>query len=867
MSKIVKYGTRALGIGVGFAVAGPLGAAVGNYLGEFTHDLLGDAFGSSKDLGDSYGGLLGNLFAGGIQSLFTRPQDYPDFNHHFRRGLIDSLVLTLRERAPSSYLRSYHHGESFAPAVTARFRAAADHVESAAASAIRSGKASLFDALFPTGSTDELLLQAHESDEAIEHSRRRLFGQWYDQVLAKAIIAAQEQPPFTDDTTFRERAIVVIADQLPAAFATTLKEKDNEPLRIALERLSFQSLRATLRDIQQNLPGTVVDAAAVDEKIAARIDSLSDHMQEALRYLRKISASVTTIEHRQLNQSERQARMETELQSLRGQVADLTGSVKSMAVLLMSMNDLLKSQLVLQPALDIDSAVKRALAAGTLLPGVPQAQATVQFQAIIASADASTDLPPLYKGIAAHLDGRHELAAELASDAIFQEKQAAQPRSWYLIRAALLEADALVAAKQRVEAALALEETADLLDPEAQPLLLAYVLRLCGNLYREAGRPADAVCALQDSLTIYRRHLGMMDDTLATVANELGVAQEDNAQFSEAETNYRFALASWELHDGPHAHSVGVALNNLAMLLHVASRPAEAEPLIRRALAIDEANFGKDHPNVARVLNNFAQMLQDTNRLAEAEPLMRRALGIFEVSFGKDHPKVAVSLNNLALLLQKTNRLGEAELLMRRALAIDEASFGKDHPDVARDLNNLALLFQKTDRPVEAEPLMRRALAIDEASFGSGHPKIAIAINNLAALLQVTDRLAEAEPLMRRALVIDEASFGRDHPNVARDLNNLARLLQDANRLTEAESLMRRGVDIFESSLGKDHPNVATGLSNVAKLLYDTNRLAEAEPLMRRALAIFTARYGPEHPHTQTAQENLDALLGMTTSE
>jgi tetratricopeptide (TPR) repeat protein len=346
----------------------------------------------------------------------------------------------------------------------------------------------------------------------------------------------------------------------------------------------------------------------------------------------------------------------------------------------------------------------------------------------------------------------------------------------------------------------------------------------------------------------------------ARLSNQLGVLFDVKADYAQAETLKRRALAIAETSYGPGHPDVAVHISNLSELLRKTNRLAEAEPLIHRALAIDETSYGPIHPNVAIRLNNLAVLLQETNRLAEAEPLMRRALAIDEQSLGPNHSNVAIRLSNLSELLRTTNRLAEAEPLIRRALAIDEKSYGPDHPTVAIRLNNLAALLKATNRLVEAEPMMRRALAIDEKSYSPDHPQVAIDLNNLAQLLQDTNRLAEAEPLMRRALTIDETSRGPDDPNVAIRLNNLAVLLNHTNRLTEAEPLIRRALASDEKSYGPDHPNVAIRLNNLAQLLKATNRLAEAEPLTRRALATFEASLGPEHPNTVTARNNLAGL-------
>jgi tetratricopeptide (TPR) repeat protein len=91
-------------------------------------------------------------------------------------------------------------------------------------------------------------------------------------------------------------------------------------------------------------------------------------------------------------------------------------------------------------------------------------------------------------------------------------------------------------------------------------------------------------------------------------------------------------------------------MNQLALWLHNRAEYGEAETLYRRALAIDGKSLGPFHPDIATRLNNLASLLQDTDRLAEAEPFYRRALAIDEKALGPTHPGVATDLNNLALL-------------------------------------------------------------------------------------------------------------------------------------------------------------------------------------------------------------------------
>lgn len=305
-------------------------------------------------------------------------------------------------------------------------------------------------------------------------------------------------------------------------------------------------------------------------------------------------------------------------------------------------------------------------------------------------------------------------------------------------------------------------------------------------------------------------------------------------------------------------------LNKSGMFFRQRAEWANAESLYRRALAISEACFGNDNLQLAMVLNNLANLFEYTNRLQEAEQLYVRALAIKEASYGINHPSVATGLNNLANLFVSTNRLADAEKLYVRALAIKEASYGKNHPQVAIALNNLAHLLEQTNRLADAEPLYIRSLAIKEESYSKNHPEVANGLNNLACLFVSTNRFADAEPLYIRALAIKETSYGTNHPEVAIALNNLAALFENTNRILDAEPLYVRALAINEASYDKYHPSVAIALNNLANLLQATNRLAEAEPLSRRHLEIFvqfTVLHTRPHPHLRAAIENYASLL------
>ena len=169
------------------------------------------------------------------------------------------------------------------------------------------------------------------------------------------------------------------------------------------------------------------------------------------------------------------------------------------------------------------------------------------------------------------------------------------------------------------------------------------------------------------------------------------------------------------------------------MCLYDMNKLEEAEPLMRRSLAINEQSFGPTHPSVGINLNNLALLLDATGRYEEAELLMRRSLLIEEQNHGSEHPNVAIQLSNLALLLKKTNRLEEAEPLVRQALNIlvkFAVATGHEHPLLLKTRTKYTTILRamgQTEEEIKAKldsiavglPLGKKGLQNDKSKFSS----------------------------------------------------------------------------------------------------------------------------------------------------
>ncbi|MBL9115421.1 MAG: tetratricopeptide repeat protein [Verrucomicrobiaceae bacterium] len=427
--------------------------------------------------------------------------------------------------------------------------------------------------------------------------------------------------------------------------------------------------------------------------------------------------------------------------------------------------------------------------------GLPEERVQAHLQEAVQAVQQNPEADPLDLAAAATLAGDYPNAAEYAGDATFQEglRPESQQRSWYLIRAALLEANALLQAQKMEEAAAALQETAARISAEHQPLLRAHVLQHAGKLLTDAGHYREAETALQESLLLYHDHLGPLTQPTTEAAYLLGGLYWHEGRYHEAEINLRQALSFTEQREGD-SHSTARCLTGLAFVQQDQGLLEEAESFFRRALEVSEQVHPPGHQNISAACGNLGSVLLKQGHPQEAEPLLRRSLEILKQAPPASHSDIGISFGNLGTLLQAQGRLDEAEPLLRRALEIVEQALPAGHPHIATAWGNLGRVLQAQGRMEKAEPLLRRALEIYEQALHAGHPDIATACGNLGGVLQDQGRLEEAEPMLRRALEIFEESLPASHPDIATACGKLGSVLQDQGRLEEAEELRCRAL-------------------------------------------------------------------------
>jgi tetratricopeptide (TPR) repeat protein len=346
--------------------------------------------------------------------------------------------------------------------------------------------------------------------------------------------------------------------------------------------------------------------------------------------------------------------------------------------------------------------------------------------------------------------------------------------------------------------ALYKEELARLEDTESHSPTRAAIAALQDKLDAISGWSAEAQKARQP---LFQELLRLQQtvptaERIATVRHALGVLDQKQGRYAEAEALFREALARLEKASVPAIKAAVAAMQDK---LKTMGWSAEEIPA-RKALARESWRLQETLPTedqIARVLHSLGRLYHEQGKHAEAEAHLKRAIGFHE---HLDHAEQISLQLSLARLHADQQRYGDAESAYGHVLALyakrDRHAHGSlpttATASVLKSLGALALKQGQADR---AEDLHKRALKVLE-DLGPDRFDVARMLNDLAEVYRSQRRFAEAEPLYRRALgVCAKGDMSPNHELVRTALANLAALYFDQGRTFDLERLKRGPLD------------------------------------------------------------------------
>ena len=312
-------------------------------------------------------------------------------------------------------------------------------------------------------------------------------------------------------------------------------------------------------------------------------------------------------------------------------------------------------------------------------------------------------------------------------------------------------------------------------------------------------------------------------------------------RYSEAEEQYRKALALEDNYKNSDTSSRSSALGGLGLVYRETARYREARQAIGEAIKIDEAAGPAQAPLLGKRLLLLATIDRREARYSDAEDKLTRALGLPLTALDR-----AEVLNTLGLVYSTTGQYSKAEPLLVESLSISRKILPADSSSVLYTETNLAEIKLRNSRFAEAEERRREILKRAEARGPAQSTQIALHCVLLVEAIIPSGKLDEAEALTRHAIALYQSRLGPDHPRTGGAIKELASIAALRGKDGDAEDNYRRALAIDEHVLGADNPAVAGDLVALAPVLQRLGKRQEAKASIDRALTIVTTQFGKD---------------------
>lgn len=272
-----------------------------------------------------------------------------------------------------------------------------------------------------------------------------------------------------------------------------------------------------------------------------------------------------------------------------------------------------------------------------------------------------------------------------------------------------------------------------------------------GDVYRRAGKYADASSTLKQAIDIRKSEGADQSLALAKAENSYGLVLVGQGDFKQAEQVLLDAQSLRESHKATPSE-LADSQNSLGQLYFEGGVLAEAKQNFEKALPSIKTSDGENSVRYAEVQNNLASVYCAEGKFAQAEPMFQGSITAYETAIGHDQPEVADCLNNMAEAYSSEGKLAQAQTNYEEAIAIYKkiSTPLAPHPNLSAALNNLALVYQKQKIYDKAEPLYKQAIKVSETANASNHADLASTLINYSSLLDATNRHTEAAAMAAR---------------------------------------------------------------------------------------------------------------------
>ncbi len=390
-------------------------------------------------------------------------------------------------------------------------------------------------------------------------------------------------------------------------------------------------------------------------------------------------------------------------------------------------------------------------------------------------------------------------------------------------------------------------------------------LILLGQTQRWLAEYPAARASFREALAIRSRHLGAETPGNGVIFNGLANIQLALGNFNEARRLVERGLRVQSRLEGPQREDRSYNLLLSGVIHNLQNQFSEAEADFRQALALIEEIKGSNHPATGVVCSFFGEFYYQQGQFVDAEPLLLRTLAI-QQDWPIKGPEVGANKMILAATYRELARYDEAAALLDEVIPHFRETYGEENRQFAMAINQRALLHRDLGEFQQAIPLFRRSLEIVQSTLGEEHRAAAFMHNYLGDMERERGNDGEAEALIRKALSIREKNFGAQHLEYAQSLQTLARLYQARQNWRQAIDLYRKTLAIYDEKYARPHPLQATCHHQLALCFQALSQEQAADFHNERSRQIREATIGPNHP--LVAENNaLQSILRMSAKK
>jgi tetratricopeptide (TPR) repeat protein len=276
-----------------------------------------------------------------------------------------------------------------------------------------------------------------------------------------------------------------------------------------------------------------------------------------------------------------------------------------------------------------------------------------------------------------------------------------------------------------------------------------------GQTFFNSGQYVAAEAEFREALAeaerthVEARHLIVLHNALAGSSAEAG-------HFTEAEREYKLAMAVVAKTEGTDALHYAVLLASLATLPTLANERHAMIRALREAVAAHEGSGPS--AELAGVRGCLASLLRGQGEEGEQETLLLQSLADLKKDKMAAGHLVARFLNDLAVLRLDQRRYDESIELQLQSIGLLVKELGGEHPSLVIPYNNLATTYANVKRYDEAEAAFERAIAVCKKTLGEEHLSYGVLLENYAVVLKKAGRKREAKEMETQGQQIERAA-------------------------------------------------------------------------------------------------------------